>query len=196
MYAVNRCGSWVWSPFQDALPEHVGFTIYDDPAAEDLPDGLYSVGTEATMVCEGGYILPDGSWSMTIYCDSVFDPEIEAFVVKWRPDPQQCDLYLAYWLDGTKVLLLHVLLRMVYSNETTKSNAMTSSVHYDAFISPTRIIVNCRETRIGELHTRPYVVIQKGVSGKEIFLLGPTRNFNTRWCSTTTKSYIFETPKS
>ena len=36
---------------------------------------------------------------------------------------------------------------------------------------------------------------QKCMAANEAFLLGPTGNFNIRWCSTTAKPYIFTTPK-
>ena len=36
---------------------------------------------------------------------------------------------------------------------------------------------------------------KKGVSGNHAILLGPTGNFNIRWCSATAKLYIFVTPK-
>ena len=84
--------------------EHALFIVHiDGPGVEDMPDHLFSIGTEMVLMCDKDYIFPDGSSTKSLYCDSEFDPEIEAFVVKWRPDLEQCSLSFAYWLQKNKI---------------------------------------------------------------------------------------------
>ena len=53
--------------------------------------------------------------------------------------------------------------------------------------------MNCRGEQRLKSSTQDHVVIQKVCVWKWSISLGPTRNFNIRWCSTTAKSYIFAT---
>ena len=70
--------------------------IIDDVGGDSLPEGLFPVGTIVSVICDGQYSFSDGTRLRDIICDSVFDPEIGAFVVKWKPDLEKCNLYLAY----------------------------------------------------------------------------------------------------
>ena len=86
-FSVPGCAPLQWF-------EYTGKILYSGDW--DTENDLWSIDTVALVMCKGDSIFPNGHQYMETNCESVFDSEIEAFVTKWRPDPEQCNLYFAY----------------------------------------------------------------------------------------------------